>query len=150
MKGTFGAGIDHLIEATGEGKLVGSVEVDQIYAHYQEANDHLRHPRGGKAHALQDSLFEQSKKYMRELAKRTVTKDGSDIESAMIDNMEHLSEQYFQHAPVEWGDLKASGHPTVTSDDATIYDRPPNMHRLSKDELEAKGDLRRVFGEDHL
>lgn len=43
-----------------------------------------------------------------------------------------------EHAPVEFGDLRKSGHPKVTKDGATIYDRPPVVGRLSEAELKAK------------
>lgn len=146
MRGTFGAGVDHLIEQVGEGLLVGSVEVDQVYAHYQEANAQLNHPRGGVAHALETSLYEQNRKHMEHLAAKAITREGSGIEDAMADNVEGLSERYYDRAPWEWGDLRASGHPKVESNGQVVYNRPPHVHRLTTEELRIKGDLRRLFG----
>jgi hypothetical protein len=42
------------------------------------------------------------------------------------------------HAPLEYGDLRDSGHPSVTEGEATIYDRAPRQGRLTEDELKAK------------
>lgn len=42
------------------------------------------------------------------------------------------------HAPVEYSDLRDSGHPSVTEDGVTVFDREPRQHRLSEDELKAK------------
>lgn len=150
MSGDFGEGIDYLIEQVGHGDLVGALEVDQVYAHYQEANDWLKHPRGGEAHALENSLYRENSKHMQHLADHLITEGGSELTSAMIDVVEDLSQQYFDHAPEEFGDLRASGHPTVTSDGEVVYDRTPNMHRLTEDELRAKGDTKRLFGRDVL
>lgn len=147
MRGTFGAGADHLIDAVGRGNLDGSVEVDQVYAHFQEANAWLKHPQGGVAHALQLALFEHNDKHMEHLAKKLITEDGSELEPAMIDNVEDISNRYYETAPWEWGDLRASGHPKVESDGEVIYDRAPNVHRLTESELREKGHLRRLFGD---
>lgn len=79
---------------------------------------------------------------MEKLARRAITPDGSEIERGMAEAMEDLSDDAEAKAPVEFADLKNSGHPSVTSDGATVYDRPPNVHRLSKEELKAKDRLR--------
>ena len=42
------------------------------------------------------------------------------------------------HAPLEYGDLRDSGHPSVTEAGATVYDREPRQGRLSPEELKAK------------
>jgi hypothetical protein len=59
---------------------------------------------------------------------------------AMIDAMEALAGDngVASHAPVELGDLRASGHPTVTSDGHSVYDRAPRQHRLTEEELKLK------------
>lgn len=51
----------------------------------------------------------------------------------------------YDHAPVEFGDLRESGHPTVTDEGHTTYDRPPLVPRLSEAELREKNQLRDVF-----
>ena len=54
--------------------------------------------------------------------------------------MEDLAEDggVASHAPVEFGDLRDSGHPSVTEDGRTVYDREPRQGRLSPEELKAK------------
>lgn len=146
MAGTFAENIDKLIESVGHGSLKGSVEVNQIYAHYQHEHPEFKHPEGGKSYYLRDPLFENHDKYMRHLAEKAITAEGSSITDGMKDNMENLSRGVFDQAPLEFGDLKGSGHPKITSDGVTVYDRPPNVHRLSKEDLRAKGELRDLFG----
>lgn len=138
MVSTFFDRIDELSEAVGTGELKGSVEVDQIYAHYQHEGTDFDHPRGGEAHFLRDPLFQHSDEYMKTLADRAITEDGSEITEAMIDNMEALSTQVEIHAPREFGDLEDSGHPKVTSNGDVVYDRAPKQHRLSEEELKHK------------
>jgi hypothetical protein len=77
-------------------------------------------------------------KYLAEYA-RTVLEDGGT--PAMIRAVEALAEEdgVAKLAPLELGDLKSSGHPTVTSDSHVVYDRPPRQHRLTEAELRAKG-----------
>lgn len=144
MASTFFERVDYLSGQVGHGDLVGRVEVDQAYAHYQHEHDEFEHPRGGQSRYLSQPFFDKTDERMEKLAARTITKDGSDLEGAMADAMEDLSDDVFKLAPVEFADLKASGHPTVKSEGATVYDRPPNVGRLSKDELKAKSRLRSI------
>jgi hypothetical protein len=55
--------------------------------------------------------------------------------------MEHLSGQVDVHAPVLFDHLRRSGHPVVTLGGAVIYDRPPEVHRLTEAELRAQSRL---------
>lgn len=64
----------------------------------------------------------------------------------MADSMEDLSGQVFDHAPVEFFDLRASGHPQVRRAGAVVYDRPPMQARLTEAQLRAKGKLRTIGG----
>lgn len=145
--GDFDARMQHLIDSAGVGVLTAEVTVDQVYAKYQELRDDLRIHLEGQHHYLRDSLFEQSDDVMREWADGLVTADGSDIRSATGRNAERVSQGVFERAPLEFGDLKASGHPVAYDNGAVIYNRPPMVPRLSEAELEAKGDVRRLgFG----
>jgi hypothetical protein len=149
VKGTFGERIDELKRQVGKGHLKGEVEVNQAYAHYQHDHPEFHHPDGGKAFYLRDPLFAGANGYMRNLADKVITEAGSDIETAMAENMESLStEGVYAEAPWEFGDLRASGHPMVTSDGEKIYDRAPQVARLTEDELRAKGHLRALFDPD--
>ena len=135
-----------LAESVGEGVLRGSVEVDQVYARYQHEGLDLRHPQGGQAKYLESPLYEKHRDYYQRLAEHVL--DGG-LSQAMIENVESLSLEVYDKAPFEFGDLKASGHPTVTRDGAILYDRAPMQARLTDQQLRAKHKLRRL-GEGDL
>jgi hypothetical protein len=59
--------------------------------------------------------------------------------------MEDLSDAVEQLAPVEFGDLRKSGHPTVKSSGRFVYDRPPKQARLTKAEMDAKLNILEVI-----
>lgn len=141
-RGDFVRNIDALRRRIGGGHLTGKVEVDQVYAHYQHEHPEFRHPDGGKAFYLRDPLFANARGYMEKCAVHIL--NGS-VNDAMIENMEDLSRAVYEQAPWEFGDLRASGHPTVTRDGATVYDRAPAVHRLSAAELKDKSHLRYLF-----
>lgn len=73
--------------------------------------------------------------YLGDYAK-TVLADGG--QPAMKRSMEHLADQVELTAPVEWNDLRKSGHPQVTVGERTVYDRLPKAARLTPPELKAK------------
>lgn len=137
--GTFQVRTQELEESVGYGKLVGSVTVDQPYAQDQHETLIYKHQGGGKARYLSDPFFASNTRQMERLSDHVL--DGG-LERAMADNMEALSRAVFEEAPFEFGDLKASGHPEVTSDGVVTYDRPPNVGRLHPAEMEAKQHLR--------
>lgn len=139
MAGDFAAKIDELQALVGQGDLVGSVEIDQVYAKYQHEGLDLRHPEGGKAKYLEDPLMEHGPEYLRGIAGRMLHEGPV---RPMIDAMETLSRQASEQTPFEFGDLKASGHPTVTDDGAKVYDRAPGVPRLNDDQLRTKRELR--------
>jgi hypothetical protein len=128
--------IDALAEMVGHGELTGMVEVSQIYAFAQHEHLEYRHPRGGQALYLQEPLMSNYSRYLEDYA-RTVMEDGG--EPAFIAAMEDLAEDggVATRAPVLYSNLRASGHPSVTSDGETVYDREPRQHRLSEEELRA-------------
>jgi len=139
MSGTFSARIGELRRRVGGGKLAGTVEVDQVYARYQHERMDLHHPRGGGPKFLERPLMAGYRDYLGDYA-RTVLGDGG--QPAMRRGAEHLSDQVELSAPAEFGDLRRSGHPTVTQGGRTVYDRPPKQRRLSEEELRAKGRAR--------
>ena len=104
--GTFNARIDELRKMVGSGKLVGTVKVDQIYAHRIHEELTWRHPRGGTAKYLERPLMEHFRDYLDDYAK-TVLKDGG--QPAMKRSMEHLSDEVEITAPREWGDSRNQG-----------------------------------------
>lgn len=144
MKGEFGASMDRLLEQTPT-RVTGHVEVNQVYAHYQHEHPEFHHPDGGQAFYLKEPLYVKAGEYLVRLARRAITKRGVELRKAMIDNMEDLSLEVFHRAPWEFGDLRASGHPTVEEDGQVVYDRPPMIHRLSEEELKIKHHLRYLY-----
>lgn len=133
----FADRIAHLREMTGsrEGHIRGSVIVDQVYAHYQHEHLEFQHPRGGHAKFLERPLMDHHRDYLADYAD-TVLHDGG--QAAMRRSVEHLSDQVELQAPREWGDLLRSGHPQVFLGERQIFDRPPKVHRLTKEELRVK------------
>jgi hypothetical protein len=132
----FGARIDQLMERVGTGELVGMVQVDQIYAQAQHEHLDWNHPRGGQALYLQAPLMEKHAEYMQKIADGILDDGGK---HAMEECVEDLAEEggVATHAPILYANLRASGHPTVSEDGVTIYDRPPRQHRLTEEELRA-------------
>lgn len=155
--------LDMLAEEVGHDHLIGQVEVDQVYAHRQHEELTWKHPDGGQAKYLEQPWFAAVEDTMRHLAKTLLDAGGPAV--GMTDAVETGSRAVFDYAPFEFGDLRASGHPSVVDggqvEDVgdgkidvvggeTVYDRPPAVHRLSEEELRAKGDLRRLrLGHDH-
>lgn len=130
---SFDEGLDELAALVGEGLLVGQVEVDQVYAQFQHEGLDLHHPRGGKARYLADPLNERYRRYLQHIADKLL--ETGPIEP-MIDSMEDLSDQVEEHAPLLFGNLRESGHPSVSQGGELVYDRPPIQHRLTEKELE--------------
>lgn len=138
----FSDRLDELERGIGKRKLTVRCEVNQVYAHYQEAHPEFHHPDGGKAFYLRDTLYRKSADMVRKLASGVC--NGEFHERAKSCS-EDLSEGVYIDAPWEFGDLRASGHPRVDVDDATIYDRRPNVERLGDAELKDKAHLRYLF-----
>jgi len=146
MADDFFERIDELIEAVGSGHLVGGVEVDQVYGHRQHEETTWKHPRGGEWGYLTKPFMENIDRYMHRLADLAVVPEGSDLRKAMIDNVEHLSDQVAIRAPIEFDNLRQSGHPTVTSDGEVVYDRAPKQERLTPEQLKTIRRQHRSLG----
>ena len=136
MASTFGDRIDVLKAMVGTGDLTGKVEVSQIYAQRQHEELSWAHPRGGQALYLSQPLLENYPRYLQAYADHLLEDGG---ESSLAESMENLAEEggVATRAPVLHANLRASGHPSVTSGEVTVYDRPPRQHRLSEEELRA-------------
>lgn len=107
----------------------------------------LHHPRGGQAKFLEQPLFAQFSRYLSLYAKTVLTDGGR---AAMAQSMENLSDQVKFHAPVEFNHLRRSGHPKVTLGEAVIYDRAPEVERLTEAELRALNRIRWLTMPDAL
>lgn len=153
---TFFARIDELADEVGDGHLIAACEVDQVYAHRQHEELTWHHPEGGQPKYLEGPFLSGVEDHMRQLAKAALDPGGPT--TAAVDIAEGAARDVFEHAPFEFGDLRASGHPFVVDDghvdttgegktDVTgprVYDRPPAVPRLSEAELRAKGELHRL------
>jgi hypothetical protein len=139
--GEAGDRLRALAEHIGIGDLVGTTEVDQVYAHYQHEHPQFKHPRGGQAFYLQEPLYESMARYFQ-----AVADDMTDINKSLIDTvmdqMEDLVDQVEVRAPVEFSNLRRSGAPSVSDRGATVRSRPPDQHRLSEEELKALSKAR--------
>lgn len=134
MAGDFDERIAELLAKVGTGDLTGRVEVNQVYAQYQHEGLDLNHPHGGQAKYLEQPLMDKVSDYLQGIADDLLTAGPVD---PMISAMEDLSGQVEKTAPVDLGNLRESGHPTVTDGADTVYDRPPVQRRLTEDELRA-------------
>jgi hypothetical protein len=134
MAGTFTTRMRELRDRThsGDGLLRGSVEFDQVYAHYQHERMDLHHTHG-HAKYLERALFDAYRFYLALIA-RSYLEDGG--HRAMAHCMEDLSDAAGIRAPIESGALARSGHPEVRRGEMVTYDRPPRQHRLTKPELQ--------------
>jgi hypothetical protein len=140
VTGTFSGRIAELRHLVGDGqRLQGSVTCDQRYALIQHEELSYRHPRGGQARYLAAPLMDHYRDYLTDYAK-TVLADGG--QKSMQRSMEHLSDQVELTAPVDFNDLRRSGHPSVTLGERTVYDRQPKQRRLTDEELRAKSRAR--------
>lgn len=138
--GSFSEFADEMINAT-ETDLTGSLTVDQIYAHYQETGIDFKHPQGGIALALATALLNKNSEALNKLSDAIL--DGREaMQRAMAECMESLNLEYYELAPREFHDLRASGSPEVLDGEEQVYHRPPNVHRLTAAELRAKQELR--------
>lgn len=146
MGGDFSERIDQLLAQVPD-RVTSRVEVDQVYAKYQELRDDLKHPRGGKAHALRDAVMTQAEKLMQNAADHLITEDGSDIYAGAKGNAEQIARSYVENAPIEFGDLRGSAHPQVLEDGVVTYDRPPVVPRLTQAQLRRKSQTQTGFGE---
>lgn len=100
----------------------------------------LNHERGGQAKFLEAPTVGGASEHMATLAK-TVLEPGGPADG-MREVVDGLSGKVGELAPVEFDDLRRSGHPSVEDDGVVVYDKPPEVPRLSEEELKAKSRLR--------
>jgi hypothetical protein len=137
---TFSERIDALRTMTGRGqKVTASCAVDQVYAHAQHEHLDWHHPRGGRAKYLEGPLMDRYRDYLTRYAAGVLSDGGM---RAMQGNAEDLADQVELNAPVEFSDLRRSGHPKVTVGERTVYDRAPKVPRLTEEDLRLKSRLR--------
>lgn len=137
--GDFGERIEALKTLVGSGTCVGEVERDQVYAAYQHERLDLRHPRGGGPKYQEAVLLGRHREYLQAIADAVLDRG---VDQAMADAMEQLAGDSGDACPKELTLLAHSDHPTVTSNGALVYDRAPEVPRLSEKELRALAPLR--------
>lgn len=109
-----------------------------IDAEVQERHREFNHPRGGKAGYLGDHVLASQQEWMRKLAGALITPEGSDITKAAADIADDMSAGVSRFAPVEFDDLRRSGHATVTDNGRVVHDEGPEVPRLSDEQLRRK------------
>lgn len=132
--GEFQERIEELIERVGDGRLRGTVTVDQVYAAYQNFRLDLHH-RVGKARFLSDSLTEGYRDYFQSVADHVLEPAGP--VHGMVQACEALANTTATRTPVELFNLARSQGITVRDKGAIVYHREPRQRRLSEAELRA-------------
>lgn len=143
--GNFSERLGELKAQVRGGSVVGSVKVDQVYAHYQHERLDLNHPRGGQAKYLETPLHVHAGEIFQHVAD-TLLDDGG--KRGMANAMEMLSDSLEVYAPILYYNLRRSGHPMVKVGGATTYNRAPKQRRLTEAELRQLRRSRRPEG-DH-
>lgn len=136
MPGSFDERMAELETMVGHGSIEASLEVDQVYAHAQHEHQDYVHPRGGQAKYLEQPWEAAGARFGETMAAGLLKPDG--LKSAARAFAEDGSRMVQDHAPVEFDNLRRSGHPKVTDDGHTVYDRPPEVPRLSEADLRAE------------
>lgn len=98
----------------------------------------LRHPHGGQAKFLETALHSGSDEYYQAIADKVLEGGARD---GMIDAVEKLGTKSGDLTPKQLTLLAHSDHPTVTDNGAVVYDRAPEVGRLSDPELEELHDV---------
>lgn len=131
-RSTFDQRIRELADRVGSGRLVGTVERNQAYAQVQHEDLSLRHPNGGQAKYQETALLGQHQQYLQAIADAVLE---GHMEQAMGRMMERFDGDSARLAPKDTTVLARSGHPVVRSGNRIVYDRPPEVPRLSPAEL---------------
>lgn len=139
MASTFFDRIAELRRRIPDKSVKATVKVDQIYAHYQHEGLDFEHPAGGQAKYLEQPWMGHATDFQRRFAKDLLSPEG--VESAARGIALDGVTMVYEHAPLEFGDLKASGHATVEVDGVVKFDQPPAVGRLGKEDLKEKSKL---------
>lgn len=124
-----------LADSVGDGDLVGDLDRDQVYAQFQHETPGLNHPVGDWKYQ-EGPLYERHGDYLQTVADHVHDLARGPAE-AMADVVEQLDSDTGARTPKDLTILAHSGHPVVTSDGQVVYDRPPEVPRLTEAELDA-------------
>jgi len=130
--GSFFDRMEELSRLVGTGKIETRVTVSQAYAARQERSEFYDHPRGGKAHALRDALYEKHRVHIQRVAQELFR---GNTQVLYIRFGEDVSSKYSTDAPVELNHLRRSAAVRVLAGGRTIYLRPASQRRLTRREL---------------
>lgn len=164
--------MDELKRLIGE-SIHGYVEVDQVYARYQDSMGDIDdsgegsvitpsqmshgpngkpgimfdHPRGGEALYLSGQLTDKGPQIAQKLANALGDRPLVDV---VIEAVQDIAGGVGDRAPREYWILRASAHPFVRQRGRIVFDLPALMPRMSQAELDAirdaaGGDLLRHF-----
>lgn len=133
--GSFEQRMRELSDLVGTGKIQTKIRVDQAYAARQERSDFYEHPRGGKAHALRDALFEKHRAHHQRVAQELFR---GNVQVLFIRLGEDVANQYSLDAPIELNNLRRSAAVTALANGRTIYKRPAGQRRLTRRELNSR------------
>lgn len=131
------AGIQDLIRRTSGPEVTATVTVDQVYAKYQHESLDLQHPRGGRAKYLEAPLYENRERWLQRFADRLL-RSRENVAHQWAGLGRSLVAEVAREAPVEFGDLRASGGLVVREGAEVVLEEPAVMHRLSEEEIRAK------------
>lgn len=130
MADTFDERIRHLMTAVGDGGLVMNAVVQQPYAAAQHQRSHEGHHYGPPSNGMEDYLekpfLASIPQYMQILAFNAVTRDGSNLEDAAIQNADHMAGLVRRNAPKASGLLSESADAIVYSNGRTVYHNEQN------------------------
>ncbi len=140
MTKTFAEGIDELKRLVGDGPLEGTISVNQVYAHYQDAGVTFKHPRGGRAGYLSDQMTTRRDEIISGWA-RQLLRGG--LVSNMIRDLRSIADRVFIDAPREFEVLRNSTSLKLHDAGTPVFYFPALIPRLTDAELKA---LRAVAG----
>lgn len=135
-------GIQQLIDRTCGPDVVASVVVDQVYAQMQHEALEFRHPRGGMAKYLEIPMFQKAPFWLENFAQHLLLKQGTAENRWAAHVGRPLRDVVKTHAPVEFGDLRASASLRVTAGGEVVVEEPARQPRLTGAELDGKDELR--------
>lgn len=177
MSGDFNERMDEIAKQIGEGILEGIVEVDQVYARYQDGWGDLNetgayqgtitpteeshgpngkpgplfdHPRGGHAGYLSQQLTVKGPAIVQKWVDTIA--QGGDIRRAMVDSTTDIATGVQTGAPRQWWILRNSAAYRVKDNNVLVMDRPALIPRMTQEELNAlramsTGDVSGANGE---
>jgi hypothetical protein len=136
---TFDGRINQLIGQIGGPHVDGIIEVNQVYAHRQHEDTMYKHPHGGQAKYLEGPLFARASFYLAYMADHMLDTGGP--AKAMEHILNDLADKARDRTPIWGDDLRRSYHLVVTVNGAVVYDKPPEQHRLTQQEIREKHRL---------